>query len=47
MVAGKIVAGAVVLIVLVAIAGLGIYYYDAYHKLNLPTQKYKFRKCQL
>jgi LEA14-like dessication related protein len=38
MVAGKIVVGAVVLIVLVAIAGLGIYYYDAYHKLTFQLK---------
>jgi LEA14-like dessication related protein len=37
-VARKIVAGAVVLIVLVAIAGLGIYYYDAYHKLTFELK---------
>ena len=34
MVAGKIVAATVILIVLVVIAGLGFYYYDAYHKLT-------------
>ena len=38
MVAGKIVAAAVILIVLVAVAGLGIYYYDAYHKLTFQLK---------
>ena len=38
MVARKIVAAAVILIVIVAIAGLGIYYYDAYHKLTFQLK---------
>jgi LEA14-like dessication related protein len=37
-VARKIVVGAVILIVLVAVAGLGIYYYDAYHKLTFQLK---------
>jgi LEA14-like dessication related protein len=37
-VAGKIVAAAVILIVLVAVAGLGIYYYDAYNKLTFQLR---------
>ena len=34
MAARKIIALAIILIVIVAIAGLAIYYYDAYHKLT-------------
>lgn len=35
---GKIVAVAVILIVVIAIAGLTVYYYDAYHKLTFELK---------
>jgi LEA14-like dessication related protein len=38
MVARKIVAAVVIIIVLVVIAGIGIYYYDAYHKLTFQLK---------
>jgi LEA14-like dessication related protein len=47
LVAGKIVAAAIFLIVLVAIAGLGIYYYDAYHKLSFQLKNVSLSSVSL
>jgi len=37
-VAGKIIAAVVIIIVLVSVVGLGVYYYDAYHKLTFQLK---------
>jgi LEA14-like dessication related protein len=35
---GKIIALAVILVVVIVIAGFGVYYYDAYHKLTFELK---------
>jgi LEA14-like dessication related protein len=46
-VAGKIVAAVAILIVLVAVAGLSIYYYDVYHKLTFQLKSVSLGSASL